>query len=366
MAGYEHALFILLLLGFLLLETSGRRSIRTWLVAGGLMLVFLPPVIRIDIPWNLVFALTVPLIIWQNAQSWLHLEWRIPLREAALWLVTVISLTLIMALVGNLPWLTAIFFAIVASSLLWQALGRERTSNLLENFGSLTLIFLLVETSLLVDFPLHFLGRLIAGAGVGIILAFLSIAVVKKISRTYESQISLIQVYLAYWIAHWIGASAIAAALISFAIFAEVRNYFVNNEGTGASYTRVDQRFTFPILLALFIFTAWQTHQTLTLAQGILAVLSLCIVFLIAPLARRIGLPQFEHQGSVWDTGLRLGLFFFGILILWPHGPGLGSFMIWIALGSAISLPVLSIIIITALHDMNMQWNGNNKHPSVY
>jgi hypothetical protein len=352
MAGIEHALFLILLLSYLLRGLPGRHPANLYLIAGGLLLALLPPFIRVEIPWNLILALVLPWIFWQNARSWLKLEWRLSRREVYLWLIFVLSLGMIVAFIGNSPWLRAIFFGMIAASMLWQVSSQEGISNPLSNIGSLTLVFLLVATSLAMDDPRHSVGSLFSGAGVGMAFALLSIAVTKKVSPKYKSWISLGQVYLAYWAALAIAASAIAAALISVVAFAEFSLHRLDIKEPNMGSNPLNNRFTFFIALALFIFTAWQTHQPATFILWLEAGLGLCISFLITLLGRRWGLPRFEHLSSAWRSVLPPGLFLLGTLILWPRGSELGPAIIWIALGSAVFLPVLSAILLAAMHDL--------------
>lgn len=353
MSGYEHALFLLLILAYLLRDLSGKHQAILYLIAGGLLLVLLPPFTSVEIPWDLLLALVLPWLFWQYAGSWLHIEQYFPRREVYLWLITVLSLVLIVVLIGDVPWLRAIFFGIVAASMLWQASSLEGISNPLGKVGPLTLVFLLVETSLVLDTPSYYVGSLFSGAGVGVALALLSITLIKKVSAKYEGWISLGQVYLAYWTALVIGASAIAAALISVVVFAEFNQHRSDIKGPTTGYALLDNRLTFFVVLGIFIFTAWQTHQPATSVLWIEVGLGLCIGLLIALLGRRWGLPLFEHLISVRRSAFQLGLFLLGMLILWPRGPEPGSVIIWIAFGSALFLPVLSAILLAALHDLN-------------
>src|SRR3990172_6111914 len=112
MPGYKHSLFLLLLLGCLLRDLPSRHQAGLYLIAGGLLLVLLPPFISIEIPWNLILALVLPWIFWQNARSWLHIGRRFPRREAYLWLITALCLSLVVVFIGNQPWIKAIFFGI--------------------------------------------------------------------------------------------------------------------------------------------------------------------------------------------------------------------------------------------------------------
>lgn len=364
MAGYEHALFLLLLLGYLLRDLPGKNPASLYLITGGLLLALLPPFTSIVVPWNFILALVLPWIFWNNAQSLLRIERRPLWREVFLWLITALSLTLIVDFIGTLPWLRAIFFGIVASSIMWQAAGHERVASPLGNIGPLALVFLLVETSLVLDAPRRYLGNFFSGASLGIAFALISITVMKRVPLKHENRISLGQVYLAYWTALVIGTSAITAALISAIVFAEFNKRRSDIEGSITGSALLDERLTFFVALALFIFAAWQTHQPVALIQWLEVGLGLIIGLLITLLGRRIGLPQFEHPNSVWYFTLKLGMFLLGALILWPRGPELGPVIIWIALGSAIFLPVFSAIVLKALRNLNMQWNADN--PDAY
>jgi len=358
MAGYEHALFLLLLLGFLLRDLHGRHKSSLYLIVGGLLLVLLPPIVSVKIPWDLILALVLPWILWQSALNWLNITLKFPVREISLWIITAICLGLITVFIGDLPLIRGIFFGIVAASMFWQMSSRGEISNPLEVIGPLTLVFLLVETSVPLEDPKLYFGSLFSGAGVGVALAIISIAMIKKVPPKYESWILLGQVYLAYWIALALNTSPIAAVLISVIVFIEFHyTRLEGNEGT-ITPARLDNRLPFVILLALFIFTAWQTHQPLTLIQWLEVVLGLCTGLLVALIGRRIGVPRFEYLSSNWRSALKLGIFLFGILLLWPRGSELRLVLIWVALGLAVFLPVLSAILLAALRDLSTQRNG--------
>lgn len=358
MAGYEYALFLLLLLGFLLRGLQDKHQYSLFILSVGLLLVLLPPFVTIKIPWDLILALVLPWILWQSALNWLNITWKFPVREISLWIITAICLGLITFFIGDIPWLRAIFFGIVAASLFWQMSSRGVISNPLEVIGPLTLVFLLVETSIPLEDPNLYFGSLFSGAGVGVALAIISIAVIKKVPPKYESWILLGQVYLAYWIALALKTSPIGAVLISVIVFVEF--HYTRLGGNEATITpaRLDSRLPFFILLALFIFTAWQTHQPVTLIQWFEVFLGLSVGLLIALLGQRIRVPRFEYLSSNWRSALKLSIFLFGIMLLWPRGSELGLVLIWVALGLAVFLPILSAILLAALRDLSTQRNG--------
>lgn len=352
MTGYEHALFLILLLGFLLGSLQDKHQTRLYVLAGGLFLVFLPPVVNIKIPWDLLLALVLPWILWQNAHNWLHISWKFQKREFFLWILTVFCLGLIVVFIGDLFWIRAAFFGIIAASMFWFLSRQSEQSGLLEVIGPLTLIILLIETSLPMNEPRLYFGSLFSGAGIGIFLAIISISIMKRVPVTFTRWILLVQVYLAYWIAFALKTSPIAASLVSFIIFTEF--YMIRQDGNKriTPSTQFDNRVPFYILLVLFVFTAWQTHQPVTLVQWSEVFLGLLAVFLITFLGQRIGVPRFEHLSLNWRNSLKLGLFLFGFLLLWPRGSELNPVMIWIALAMAVFLPVLSDILVRGLRDI--------------
>jgi len=358
MAGYEHALFLLLLLEFLLREPQSRHKSSLYFILGGLLLVLLPPIVSVKIPWDLILALVLPWILWHSARNWLNITWKFPLREIFLWIISAICLGLITVFIGDLPVIRGIFFGIVAASMFWQMSSRGEISNPLEVIGLLTLVFLLVETSIPLEDPKLYLGSLFSGAGVGVALAIISIAVIKKVHPKYESWILLGQVYLAYWIALALKTSPIASVLISVIVFVEFHYTRQGDKEATITPARLDNRLPFFILLILFIFTAWQSHQPVTLIQWFEVILGLCVGLLVALIGQRIGVPRFEYLSSNWRSALKLGIFLFGILLLWPHGSELKLVLIWVALGMATFLPVLSAILLAALRDLSTEQNG--------
>jgi len=357
MAVYEHALFLLLLLGFLLRDLQSRHKSSLYFIVGGLLLVLLPPIISVKISWGLILALVLPWILWQSAHNWLQISWRFQKREVFLWNLTVVCLGLIVYLIGGLYWIRAAFFSIIGASMFWHLSHQSEQSGLLEVIGPLTLVILLVETSITLNEPSLYFGSIFSGAGIGIILAILSIAVMKKAPVRFSRWILLGQVYLAYWIAFALKTSPIAAALIGVVVFTEF--YLIRNEDKEMTTipSQFDNRVPFYILLTLFVFTAWQTHQPIAVVQWSEVILGLLAGLLIAFLGQRVGVPRFEHLSSNWRSALKLGLFLFGILILWPRGSELRPVLIWVALGLAVFLPVLSAILLAVLRDLRTQRN---------
>jgi hypothetical protein len=359
MAGYEHALFLILLLSFLLIDPRGRHQICFYVLTSGLVLALLPPFVSFRLPWELILGLVLPWILWQSAHNWLQISWRVPRREIFLWLLLTLCLGLIVVFIGSSPWLSAALFSIITASMFWYLSGRRVLSSLLEVIGPLTMIILLVETSFPLSEPSLYIGNLFSGAGIGIILVIFSIALMKKVPVTFSRWILLVQSYLAYWIAYALKSSPIAAVLIGAVVFVEF--YLIRREGkeTTGTLSSTDNRIPFYILLVLFIFTAWQTHQPIALVQWSEVILGLLAGLLIAFLGQKIGVHRFEQLSLNWRNSLKLGLFLFGILLLWPRGPELKPVLIWVALAMAVFLPVLSDIFLRVLRDITTEQPRN-------
>ena len=352
MAGFEHALFLLLLLVYLVSVLPEKHPGYLYLILGGLLFVLLPPVVHIEIPWDLLLALVLPWIFWRSARNWLDLDWRLSWREVVLWVIVVFILAVTAVFVGGLRWEKAAFFGFFSASMLWQALGGGRVSNPLASVGALALVFLLVETSLSFSDFWSFFGSLFSGASVGIAIGLLSAAAARKAAPRFGNLIFLGQAYLAYWAALAMGVSGIATALFSVIVFAEFAMYY---QDTRQLSTRilVEHRLIFFTVFALFVFLAWQIHQPAAVSIWIEAGIGLCVGFLVARVGRRWGLPDFVHHRSAWYAGLVLSLFLLGVFILWPRDPDLNPAALWIGFGSALFLPVLSMILLSALHDLH-------------
>lgn len=359
MAGYEHALFLILLLGFLLIGLRDRHQFSLYILIGGVLLTLLPPFFRIKIPWEFLLALILPWILSQGAQNSLQISWKFPMREFYLWLLATLCLGLIVYFVGGLFWLRAVYMGIVAASMFWNLSRSGETYSLLEVFGPLTLVFLLVETSLPLNEPTLYFGTLFSGAGIGIFLAILAIAIMKKMPVVHFRWVLLIQAYVTYWVAYLLKTSPIAAVLIGVVVFIEFYLFHPEDKETTIVPTKLDNRVPFYVLLGIFVFTAWQTHQPMALVQWAEVALGLLACLLIALLGQRIGVSRFEHLITNWRNALKLCLFLFGFLLLWPQGSEINPGIIWIALGMAILLPVISANLLAVLRDLSTEKHVN-------
>jgi len=353
MVGYEHALFLILLLGYLLISLRDRHPFSIYVLTVGVLLTLLPPFYRFTISWELFLALILPWILSQGAQNWLRISWEIPKRDIYLWLSTALFLGMVIYFIGGSHWLRTVYIGVIAASMFWNLSRSRERSNLLEVIGPLTIIFLLVETSLPLNEPALYIGTLFSGAGIGIILAIISIVSMKKVPVEHSRWILLVQSYLAYWIAYVLKASPIAAVLIGVVAFIEFCLLRLGKKETEITHSRIDNKYPFYVLLVMFVFIAWQTHQPMTLIQWAEVILGLFAGVLIAILGQRIRVPRFEHLTLNWQNVLKLGLFLVSFLLLWPRGSEINPLIIWVALGMAILLPVISAILLAVLRDIS-------------
>jgi hypothetical protein len=348
MIDFEHTLFMLLLLVAIFNARLPRRRLTFFLILGGTGLALLPPFLKFPIPWNLILNLSIPLLFWQNARRWVNAIWRVSWRELALWLATVASLTVVLSVTGYLSLPGAILFGFMAASMLWRAIEPVSHSTQFSQIGPLALIFLLTEVAPAVETPNRYLGGLFSGAAVGIAVGLLATFFVQRVNPERRGWIALFQIYLAYWLALAIDVSAVVAALLSVAVFVEGSLRREVKDKNVLLPEPTNSWVGFSLLLVLFVILGWQGHQPLTWTLLIEASLGLFIGLVIAWLGRIAEVAGFDEPVNIWWAGLRVGLFLFAAMLLWPRGMLLDPLQLIVALGIALIATVLSITILNA------------------
>ncbi len=348
MIDFEHTLFMLLLLVAIFNAKLPRRRVSVLLILGGIGLPLLPPFIKFSIPWNLILNLTLPLLFWQNARRWVNASWRLNWKELALWLVTVASLAAVFLVTGYLSFTGAILFGLMAASMLWRAIEPAQHSTQASQIGPLALVFLLTEVAPAVETPNRYLGGLFSGAAVGILIGLLAIVFAQGSRPERRGWIALAQIYLAYWLALVIDVSAVVAALVSMAVFVEgsLRRDILEDQVLLPAPT--NHWIGFSLLLALFVVLGWQGHQPMTLTLLVEAVLGLIVGLGIAWMGRKIGVAGLGESTNIWWAGLRVGLFLFAAMLLWPRMTLLEPLQLLVAFGIALITTVLSKTILSA------------------
>lgn len=348
MAVFEHALFMLLLLvGIFYARLPGPRRTMV-LLAAGIALVLLPPFVVLPLPWELILSLAIPILFWQNARHWLHARWRVNWQEFVLWLLTAFGLSMVFVLSGYLSWASVVLFGVVAASTLWRAVELESEVSYLSQIGPLALIFLLTEVAPAVETPGWYLGGLFSGAAVGIAVGLISVQVLPRLQTRWHGWLALGQVYVAYGFASLIDVSAIAAALISIAVYAEAGLRRGLDERSVLQPAPLNYWPVFSFFLALFVVLGWQAHQPFTMVLLFEALLGLGIGFFVAWTGRRLNVGGFRQLTALWPAAVRMGLFVFAALVLWPRSVLFDPLSLAVALGLALLLTVLAATVLPA------------------
>ena len=186
MIEFEHTLFMLLLLVAVFNARLPQPKRTLILILGGIGLALLPPFVRIQIPWELILNLTVPILFWQNARRWINARWRLNASELGLWLATVVGLAASLIVTGYLSVPGALLFALMAASMLWRAIEQADRSTQLSQIGPLALVFLLTEVAPAVETPNRYLGGLFSGAAIGIAVGLFAVLLARRSSPVWR------------------------------------------------------------------------------------------------------------------------------------------------------------------------------------
>ena len=121
MEDFEHALLLIVLFIALLNARPPRQRLTIPLLTFGLLLAFVRPAIPVDIPWNAVLFVTVPLVLWQGARRVVTAKWWDARIELALWLVASLLFSVLFVIVGSLELPHAILLGVLLGSILWRS-----------------------------------------------------------------------------------------------------------------------------------------------------------------------------------------------------------------------------------------------------
>ncbi len=223
------------------------------ILAVGLLLAFLPPVLPLNVPWGLVLLVTVPLLLWQSARRLVSANWWNIRVELALWGFASLLFAIPFVIAGSLEVLSALLLGMLLGSILWRAGEGEKSPSFVSQIGPLTLIFLLVETAPQVEYPNRYLGGVFSGLAIGIAIAAAATWLVGRVSPRWQDVIALGQVYLAFTIGTALEISAVATALasvVAYFILALRRNLW---DGGNMRPAPLNSWSGFLALLAVFI-----------------------------------------------------------------------------------------------------------------
>jgi len=334
MIDFEHTVFVLLLLTGVLNAKPPRQRWGIVIILVGILLVFLPPAQRINIPWNLVIGLVVPLLMWQNIRRIATADWQ-GWKSVILWVISVVIFSIALLFGGGLNWPGAILFGVISASMIWRAGEPENCSSYMSQIGPLALVFLLTEVEALIQSPNQYMGGIFSGASFGVITALIALRLLRRTPSKYHSWIGIGQAYLAYWFSFYAGVSAVTAVLVSIMVFIWLNQYSRLGYHITDPLAPLNTWPGFGVILALFLLLGWQGHQPvstiiiLEILAGALA--GLCITWL----GRKLDIPAFQKKGSLLMAALRTGLLLFPALLLWPRDILAQPLLLGAALGLA-------------------------------
>lgn len=343
MAEIEISFFLLLILLGLLNAKPPLPRLSIVLLTAGILLAFLPPVVKVRIPWEVVIGLTIPILLWQNARRLFNARWISSYIGIILFLSTITLYSILVAISDNLLWYGSILFGIIAAGIIWRASEPESASSYFSQLGPLLLIFLLTEIEPALKNPNIYFGSLFSGAAIGVFVAFLSAYLAKRVSRTQRKWIAIGQLYLAYWLAYFLGVSSLSSSVTNLIVFVGLGIQYSLWEENRLRPAPLNSQIGFTILLLLFLFVGWQAHQPLTTRLIIEVIIGSSIGLIIAWIGIRSELPSFQNLHSSWSIGIRVTTFLLPALLLWPRGAIQQPALLVIAVIATGLLLVLSI-----------------------
>jgi len=343
MIEFEHTIFILLLLSGVLNSKPPRQRWAALIILIGVLLVFIPPARAIEIPWDLVLGLILPLLLWQNIRRTINADWR-GWKSVSLWGITVLVLGSGLWLAGQLNWPGALLFGIVAASMIWRAGEPESGSSYMSQVGPLTLVFLLTEIEVAIQSPDHYLGGIFSGAFFGVLAAVFGLYLIQKVSHKWHSWIGVGQVYLAYWLSYIAGVSAVSAALISVMMFIWLNQHYKLGLHTNAPPAPLNTWPGFIVILSLFLLLGWQAHQPVSGFIGFEVIVGTLIGLLVSWLGRRWGISAFQKQKPFWMAGLWIAALLLPALLIWPRDMLQEPIQLAVAIGVSVLVIGLSYL----------------------
>jgi hypothetical protein len=290
-----------------------------------------------------VIGLTIPVLLWQNARRLFLARWISSSIGIILFLITIALYSVLVALGDIFLWYGSILFGIIAAGTIWRAGEPENSSSYFSQLGPLILIFLLTEIEPALNNPNRYFGSMFSGAAIGLSVALISTYLAKRASRKQRDWLAIGQLYLAYWLAYFLGLSALSSSVTNLIFYVALG--FQNSlwEENRLRPTPLNSQIGFTLLLLLFLFVGWQAHQTLSTGLIIEVVIGCSIGLIIAWIGIRSKLPSFQNLQSPWSTGIRITTFLLPALLLWPRGAINQPALIIIAVIATGLLLVLSI-----------------------
>ncbi len=319
MAEFEHSLFKLLLLVAVLSAKPPGRKWLPFILATGFLLALLPPARAIKVPWDLVLAVTIPLLLWQNARRIIRVQWRGKWKDTAIWFLSAFLFALLLWEFKELQLASSVLFGLVAASMIWSAAETDHTTSAVSLIGPFTLIFLLAEVEPMLQSPNRYLGGIFSGVSFGAVIALVAIYLTRKLPPRARDWITLGQIYLAYGLAYLSGISAVAASLASVIVYVALGLYYDFWSHTRVKPTPLNTWPGFMFVLILFLLLGWQAHYPLSSTLLLEVVAGFLLSLVIAWTGQQWNLAAFSRNSPLWKVGLRVSLLLFPALLIWPR-----------------------------------------------
>ena len=352
----EHTLIMLLLLINLFRTRPGIHPFLRWLVVGVILLAFLAPSFPLALPWTLFAALFIPILLWQSAQRLGDAAWFGGRRDFAIWLILTLGIAAVIYLTGGLPIPSAMLFGLVTASFVWNILHQHKKETLLGQVGVFTLVFLLTGVEAAIEAPGQFILALFAGGGIGLLVGFVSVLIAGRIKPGLQRDwFSILQVYLAYAIGLALGISAVAAAVLSIAVyvaFGAKRGLWADGQISPKPF---EHRAVFGLGVVALAFFGWQTHIALTFNVILEVALALVLTGIVFWVSRRFNQSAMDDQNNLQEILFRVGFLLISALLLWPKTMLLDPIPLAIAVGLA-SLTAISASLVLAPMIRVLSW----------
>lgn len=339
----EHTLIILLLL-VAILKARPKLPAWVWYILGaGILLSFIAPATPLDLPWDLVGFLVIPILFWQVMRRLVVASWRPNIRELLLWVSAAAGIAAGLVFIGNTPLTEAILLGLLVASMIWRASEEELDPSHLGQFGALALAIVLVELAPSIEQPDGNLLSLLYGAGIGAILGWFAVLTALQLPSGWPRSVLSIGIgYIAYATGWLPGISSVAAAALAVAVYI---SYGVRRElwqGDIKPDPMDDSREVYLVSVLVLLLFGWQLHVPLTIPLILETLAGLAVTLLIVILKRRFysNATAFRH-GLLQSIGRTIFLIL-PALLLWPREVQLDPVRLGFALLSAAILTFLS------------------------
>lgn len=317
----EHSLIILLLLVGLLNARPRLPAPARWVVGGALALAFIAPARPVEVPWDWLAALVIPLLLWQAARRLVGARWPADRGDIGLWGLIIVGIGAVLLFTSELALPGALLFGLLAASMTWRATENGNTPTYLGQLGPLALAFLLAEIAPAVEAPDRFALALAGGAGLGAVIGYAGLQVAQpRPEGRRRDAVSIGQVYLAYGIAWLFDLSSVAAAMFAVIVYVA----YGTRRGLWPSGVirpiPLDAGPVFGLAVIALAFFAWQTHVPLTPILLLEVGLGLLVTGIAVGAGRALKSRTFYAERSFLNVIVRVGLLLVPALLLWPRG----------------------------------------------